>query len=524
METWHFTDADRWQMAALGLSEARVLEQLKFFQRPRFYLELARPCTLGDGVHRLSPEQHQGYLRQHEAACRAGRFLKFVPASGAASRMFQAPLSYLAEVSETLVRGDFPQETSGLGPERQAATLCRCLEQFAFFPDLAAAMAAEGLELQEVLERGQYHRALFYLLSETGLNYASLPKGLLKFHRYETESRTALEEHLVEAAHYVRDGQGRCRLHFTILPEHREFFAGFLHEAAPLWERRLGCRFQVEFSTQSHATDTLAVDLHNRPFREEDGRLHFRPGGHGALLGNLQGLAGDLVYIKNIDNVVPDRLKEPTILWKKIMGGFLAELEDRLHGMLRLLDAGPPEPALLEEAADFARRRLVLRLPPDFGDWPASRQREVLMELLNRPLRVCGVVKNEGEPGGAPFWVREADGSLSLQIVEGVQVDLESPGQRTVWESSTHFNPVDLVATLRDFRGRPFDLRRFADPEAVFISRKSRNGRDLKALELPGLWNGAMARWLTVFVEVPGITFNPVKTALDLLRPEHLPE
>ncbi len=524
MQDWQFTDADRWQMAALGLSESQVLEQLKFFQRPRFHLKLARPCTLGDGIHRLPPEGHAHYLDRHAAASRAGRLLKFVPASGAATRMFQAPLGYLAKVSQTLVvDGSWPA-VPDLPADRQVATLCRCLEQFAFFPDLAAAMAADGLNLQDVLTQGGYHCVLSYLLREPGLNYASLPKGLLKFHRYESESRTALEEHLVEAAHYVRDGQGRCRLHFTILPEHRELFAGLVHEVAPLWERRLGCRFLVEFSTQSHATDTLAVDLENRPFREEDGRLHFRPGGHGALLENLQESAGDLVYIKNIDNVAPDRLKEPTITWKKLMGGFLVELQGRLYDLLRRLDAGPAEPGLLAEVADFARRRLLVEVPRDFDAWPVSRRREALMELLDRPLRVCGVVKNEGEPGGAPFWVREPDGGLSLQIVEAAQVDLDSSGQRAVWEAATHFNPVDLVVALRDFRGRPFDLKRFTDPDAVFISRKSRHGRELKALELPGLWNGAMARWLTVFVEVPSVTFNPVKTVLDLLRPEHLPE
>jgi hypothetical protein len=524
METWHFTDADRWQMAALGLSEARVLEQLRFFQQPPLFLELARPCTPGDGIHRLPPESHAGYLDRQEAACQAGRFLKLVPASGAASRMFQAPLSYLTEAGapgRSAARG---AELPDPPPEGEAATFCRCLAEFAFFQDLAEALARDGLDFHDLMAKGHYHPVLTYLLTEAGLNYACLPKGVLKFHRYAGECRTALEEHLVEAAHYVLDGKGRCRLHFTVLPEHQELFAALVREAAPRWESRLGCRFLVEFSTQSHATDTLAVDLENRPFREEDGRLHFRPGGHGALLENLQSLAADLVYIKNIDNVVPDRLKGSTIRWKKIMGGLLVELERRLHDFLRRLESALPPKALLKEAGDFARRALSLALPEDLARWPANRTRDYLWDLFNRPLRVCGVVKNQGEPGGAPFWVREPDGSLSLQIVEGAQVNGNSPTQRAVWEAATHFNPVDLVVALRDFRGRPFDLSRFANPEAVFISRKSRNGRELKALELPGLWNGAMARWLTVFVEVPLITFNPVKTALDLLRREHLPE
>ncbi len=521
MESWQFTEQDRWQMAALGISEARVREQLAFFTRPRPALRLARPCTLGDGIRRLDPEEHPRYQALQAEAAHKGRFLKFVPASGAASRMFQAPLGYLAGLPpEHLTAESFACPP----PEGPVAAFCQALSRFAFFPDLARCLAARGLDAEGLVASGAYHCALFYLLTPAGLNYAALPKGLLKFHRYGGECRTALEEHLVEAAHYVRDGHGRCRLHVTILPEHRELFAALAREVLPRWEARLGCRFQVEFSHQSHATDTLAVDLHNRPFREEDGRLHFRPGGHGALLDNLQNCGGDLVYIKNIDNVVPDRLKEPTILWKRLMGGLLVELEGRLHRLLRRLEAGESDPGVLSRAAAWAREELAAPLPEDFAAAPASRQRELLMAALNRPLRVCGVVRNEGEPGGAPFWVEEPDGRASLQIVEGAQVDLTDPKQRAVWEAATHFNPVDLVVTLRDHHGRPFELSRFADPEAVFISRKSYNGRELKALELPGLWNGGMARWLTLFVEVPAVTFNPVKTALDLLRPEHLPE
>jgi len=521
---WHFTEQDRWQMAALGISEARVREQLAFFTRPRFALKLARPCTLGDGIRRISPGEEEEYLRRHEAAARAGRFLKFVPASGAASRMFQAPLNYLADLAPETLRGGRPPAGPCRLPEGPVAAFCRSLPRFAFFPDLAACLETNGLQAEHLLAAGEYQCALFYLLTPAGLNYAALPKGVLKFHRYGEECRTALEEHLVEAAHYVRDQGGVCRLHVTILPEHEELFRELLKEVQPRWERRLGCRFRVDFSYQSHATDTLAVDPDNRPFREEDGRLHFRPGGHGALLANLEKCGGDLVYIKNIDNVVPDRLKGPTILWKRLIGGLVVALEERLHRLLRHLAAGTPEPAVLKEAAAWAQEELSLSLPPDFDSLSVPRRREVLLAALNRPLRVCGVVKNEGEPGGAPFWVQEPDGAFSLQIVEGAQVDLSDPGQRAVWEAATHFNPVDLVVTLRDFQGRPFELARFADPEAVFISRKSYNGRELKALELPGLWNGGMARWLTVFVEVPGITFNPVKTALDLLRPEHLPE
>jgi hypothetical protein len=365
---------------------------------------------------------------------------------------------------------------------------------------------------------------LHYLLTEAGLNYLSFPKGLLKFHAYESVSRTPLEEHLVEAALHVRDREGRCRLHFTILPEHEERFRALIQRQAPDLARLYGCFFEVDFSFQSRATDTLVVDPANRPFRDDDGRLLFWPGGHGALLNNLDGLQGDLVYIKNIDNVVPDRLKEPTVLWKKIMGGFLAAMQEKVHDYLRRLTSGEADRKVLAEARQFAATELLLAFPDDFAALPPGQQREMLMHRLNRPIRVCGVVKNEGEPGGAPFWVREPDGGLSLQIVETAQVDFDAPAQHDIWAASTHFNPVDLVVGLRDFQGRPFNLEKFVNREAVFISRKSKNGKQFKVLERPGLWNGAMAHWLTVFLEVPLATFNPVKTVLDLLRPEHQPE
>jgi hypothetical protein len=517
-------DHDLEQIKAQGQSEREISTQLACFEKPAFHLTLARPCTVGDGIRTVSQSQHEVYLKLHAGAASAGRFLKFVPASGAASRMFQVLAQYyrygeslyLPEISQAAHKGDLPA--------RSLLTFCQQLEDFAFFNDLHRVMQGAGLDIYALKEKGRFREVLHYLLTEAGLNYLSLPKGLLKFHAYGSASRTPVEEHLVEAALHVRDLKGRCRLHFTILPEHEERFRALVRQKAPSLGELFACSFQVDFSFQSRATDTIVVDLDNRPFRGEDGRLLFWPGGHGALLDNLNSLQGDLVYIKNIDNVVPDRLKEPTVLWKKIIGGFLVSLQDQVYGYVHRLISGEADRHLLEEIRSFAATQLLLVLPDGFAALPPGRQQEILIKRLNRPIRVCGVVKNEGEPGGAPFWVKELDGSLSLQIVETAQVDFDAPGQQEIWAASTHFNPVDLVVGLRDFQGRPFKLGEFMNPDAVFISRKSKKGKYFKVLERPGLWNGAMHHWLTVFLEVPLITFNPVKSVLDLLRPEHQPE
>ncbi len=518
-----FTDADVRQIRSQGLSESQVLKQLQHFQRPAFFADLARPCTLGDGIRKITENERASFLKLHEQAAAGGRFLKFVPASGAASRMFQVPSYYFCQCESLSLEEVSRAAGAGDPGARSFVIFCECLHRFAFFDDLMTVMWEAGLDLRDLTAEGRYREILEHLLTEAGLDYLSLPKGLLKFHAYESYSRTPFEEHLVEAAFYVRDREGRCRLHFTILPEHQERFQKLLAQAQPGLEKLLNCRFQMDFSFQSRATDTIAADLENRPFRDEQERLLFWPGGHGALLTNLGYLQGDLVYIKNIDNIVPDRLKDPTVLWKRIMGGFLVALQEKVHGYLKRLTSEPENRRLSVEIREFAETELLVSLPAFYDTLPLPRQRDFLVQRLNRPMRVCGVVKNEGEPGGAPFWVREKDGSLSLQIVETAQVNLDLQVQRDIWASSTHFNPVDLVLGLRDFRGRPFNLQEFMNPEAVFISRKSKDGKKFKVLELPGLWNGSMAHWLTVFVEVPLITFNPVKTVLDLLRPEHQP-
>jgi hypothetical protein len=517
------SDQDLRQIQAHGLTLDEVEKHLRFFARPPRFIRLARAARVQDGIQRIPSADQDGYLDRQAEAARQGRFLKFVPASGGATRMFELLLHYYYHVNQDLTGVIDAELDQGAHRAREFLVFHDCLRQFAFYPDLQDLCTAKGHELEDLLAARRYQEVLFQVLTEAGLHYQDLPKALIKFHAYGDASRTPLEEHLVEAAAYVQDRAGKCRLHLTILPRHRQIFQRFLDLIRPALEERLGCRFTVDFSYQHPATDTLAVDAENRPFRDSQGHLVFRPGGHGALLENLQNLQGDLVYIKNIDNVVPDRLKEPTVLWKKILGGLLVDLQAEIHRHLRTLgqNTGPVD---LEPILKFARERLGLAFLHSLLELPEDLARDVVVRALNRPLRVCGVVQNQGEPGGAPFWIQEADGSLSLQIVEKAQVDLGDPEQRSIWETATHFNPVDLVCAFRDDQGVPFDLAEYVDHEAVFISCKSLEGRELKALELPGLWNGGMARWLTVFVEVPITTFNPVKTVFDLLRPEHQPE
>ncbi len=521
MGNWSFSEADRLQAQILGITETQIRAQIQIFEKACYFVELLRPCTIGDGIQRIPANAMETYRRIQAEAAAEGRFVKFVPASGAASRMFQVLSHYyrqsnlqdLAEIRQQASQGDtgaagFLQFWDGR-------------QRFAFWEDLQAAMAVADPGTWAVNDQSRWRELLECLLTTRGLHYEGLPKGLIKFHRYPDGSRTAFEEHLVEAAHYVRDAQGACRLHFTVSPEHREGFTALLNAMRGRYHANYGVRLEVSFSEQRRSSDTIAVDLDNRPFRERDGSLLFRPGGHGAILTNLNDVAGDLIYIKNIDNVVPDRLKEDTILWKQVLGGYLVAVQRKVHALVGTLAAEAASEQATEDATRFVADELGMQLPAAVVDEPAWQRREQLLQLLNRPLRVCGMVRNVGEPGGGPFWVQSRDGLLSRQIVESAQVNFASQDQQAIWHAATHFNPVDIVCAVRDYRGELFDLHRFVDADAVFVANKSKDGRELKAMELPGLWNGAMAHWITLFVEVPRTTFNPVKTVNALLSEEH---
>jgi hypothetical protein len=403
------------------------------------------------------------------------------------------------------------------GDPAVALDLLRELPRLPFREPLRDALARSGQDLDELAAGGAFLEVIAALVGPQGLAYASMPKGLLPFHGYRGEVRTALEEHLVEAAGCVRGADGTCRIHLTVSPEHLNRFRETLASVRPRYERRLGARFDVSFSLQRPSTDTLSIGAGGEPHRDEQGRLLLRPSGHGALIENLSDLGADVVLVKNIDNIQPDPRRDATLLWKRILVGRLVAVEERARSLALELEASAT-PALLRDAESFVGSRLHRRPPGAPSD---EARRRWLLAALSRPLRVCGVVRNTGEPGGGPFWVREDDGSVSLQIVEGAEVDRSSPAQRAILEASTHFNPVDLVCGVRDAHRRPFDLRAFLNPDAVIVTRKFQTGREIHVLERPGLWNGAMARWNTVFVEVPPATFSPVKTVFDLLRPEH---
>ena len=518
-----FSKRDLDQIKTLGITEEQVLSQLEAFKRPSPYLHIKRPCTIGDGIHIIPEEELSALAEHHREAANKGRCLKFVPASGAATRMFELPLWYYTH--EPHIKRDEIARRAEAGEEKCKNLLAfiDCIDRFAFFDTLKGTMSNVGLDIHALIERGRFEEIFEHLLTPHGLNYANLPKGMLEFHRYPDESRTGFEEHLVEAAEYVRNDRGICRFHLTVSPEHREAFEMLSKKVRPLYEAKYHVNLQIGFSIQRESTNTIAVDLENRPFRIADGSLHFRPGGHGAIIDNLNDLKGDLIFIKNIDNVVPDRLKGTTFIWKKALAGYLLKVQKRIFSYMEKLAEGIHEEQFFLEALDFARNELFLQIPEGLRSGSTRGKRDFLLSRLNRPLRVCGQVRSRGEPGGGPFWVEGQDGTLSMQIVERAQVDPDSAEQQEIWSSATHFNPVDIVCGVRDYRGNPFDLRQYVDRNAIVITEKSKDGHPLRALELPGLWNGAMANWNTIFAEVPIITFNPVKTINDLLRNEHQP-
>jgi len=506
-----FSKDDLLQIEQQGTSVSRIKAQLKQFHQGVPFMTLDRACTIGDGILQVADSDQTQLVQQFEPARRAGRAGKFVPSSGAASRMFKS----LHSAKEKL-RASQPVTDPAF------IEFTKHLDQFAFAGELAGRLTRNNLSLSQLRQKAQFLPILQELLDTDRMNYGNLPKGLLPFHQYPEGPRTPVEEHLAEAAALTQSDAGQMQIHFTISPEHEPLFRSLINTVRPRLEtggRNLG----VTFSCQKSGTDTLAVTPANKPFRREDGRLLFRPGGHGALIDNLNDLKGDILFIKNIDNVVPDRLKPETITCKKVLAGLLLQIQDQTFAHLNWLQCHSLTEAKRSEIVAFIAASLGTHLPPEFIRLPLEPAQHRLMQLLNRPLRVCGMVKNQGEPGGGPFWVKSPDGSQHLQIVELSQINQADLTQREIARSATHFNPVDLVCAVRNHQGKPFHLPDFVNPDAGFISEKSEAGKPLKALELPGLWNGAMAHWNTLFVEVPLITFNPVKTINDLLRPQHQP-
>ncbi len=502
------------QLAEKGIDRESFLAQIKCFQEGFRPLCLDRPATIGDGLRRMGPEDLDHYASFFEKRGSALNMIKFVPASGAASRMFKNVFAWKDLLSAGV------EVDRLLDAHPQAAKFFSRLRNFAFWGALKAAMDKDKLDAAQLIERKQFMVILEYLLSDKGLGYALLPKALLPFHRYGQHVRTAMEEHLVEGALYCRGRDDQVNIHFTLSPEHIAPFKVLLKEVAGTLEDTYQVRYGITWSVQKPSTDTVAVNENNLPFRDREGIILFRPGGHGALIENLNDLSGDVVFIKNIDNVQPDRLKRLMVTYKKVLGGLLLQLQEEAFQWLRKLEHGVLTDLEYEQARDFACSSLNIDRSILPGD--SVKGSAILFDALNRPLRVCGMVKNEGEPGGGPFWVTDPDtGHKSLQVVEMSQIDFSESGQDEIVKRATHFNPVDIVCGMRDFKGERFDLTRYVDQKTGFVSRKSKDGKEFKALEKPGLWNGAMARWNTVFVEVPLETFSPVKTVNDLLREVH---
>ncbi len=511
------TTKDHEQILSRGADIQGVENQILRFREGFPYIRLAAPATIGNGLTRLDDQQVRDLAASFDELKQGLRILKFVPASGAATRMFKDLFEYQSHPTVSTTK------TEGMALKQKypyVADFISNLRCFAFVQQLGDAIQKQGNELKRLLEDHDYRAVIHYLLDPEGLNYATLPKGLISFHRYPDEVRTALEEHLVEGADYCRSADGKVFLHFTVSPEHLEAFKRLVSRVKGIYEKRYNVTFQVDFSIQKTSTDTLAVDMNNEPFRNPDGSLLFRPAGHGALIENLNDLKADIIFIKNIDNVVLDNLKPVNSLYKKALGGYLLILRREIFSCLRKLNDSSLTDSELDGIERFTRDRLYVDTKSQ--ERPDREGRKLrLIRALDRPIRICGMVKNVGEPGGGPFWVKDNQGKLSLQVVESSQVNMADEEQKTHFQKATHFNPVDLVCHVRDHRGNPFDLTQFVDPATGFISRKSRDGRELKAMELPGLWNGTMADWITVFVEIPLITFNPVKTVNDLLRKEH---
>ena len=475
-----FTKEDLQQIEQHGLTQAQVEQQIDNFCKGFPYLKIVRAAATGDGVLVMSDEQIAQAEARYDEAASTSKIVKFVPASGAATRMFKELFEYVND----------DKRTPGID------RLLDNIEKFAFWPELAEHIMPDSPD-EEIVES----------IVKTGLCYGAKPKGLVTFHAYADGNRKAVEEHLVEGALYARSGD-EVYIHFTVSAEHMDGFKEVLATKQSFYEERFGVKYNVSFSVQKPSTDTIAVNPDNTPFRTDEGKLLFRPAGHGALIENLNDIDADIIFVKNIDNVTTDERRGDTVKYKKALAGLLLELQEQAFGYLKVLEVGG---GVLQAIAEFIEQKLCGKLPADYNS-------ATLKAVLDRPIRVCGVVRNQGEPGGGPFWVSSTDGTESLQIAESSQI---APEDMHLMQSATHFNPVDLVCGVKDSRGRKFDLTKYTDPETGFISSKSSGGRDLRAQELPGLWNGAMANWNTVLVEVPITTFSPVKVVQDLLRPEH---
>ncbi|MFZ2324405.1 MAG: DUF4301 family protein [Ignavibacteriaceae bacterium] len=503
---------------SINISFSEISHQLKLLFEGVQIPKLIKPCTIGDGISKINENDQSELLKEFVSASLKSRIMKFVPASGAATRMFHKLHSVLNRFPDFTL----DQLKDNLKTDEECKDVYEFLinlKKFAFYYDLKQLLKKDDNEIEKLITKSPVD-LLNAILLDNGLNYLSKPKGAIKFHRYDDECRTAFEEQIYESLKYAGDKNNNVKIHFTISEEHTELFEQIIKQLKVKLSNT-DFKIDVTYSYQKKSTDTIALNVNNEILFNTNGNLIHRPSGHGALLENLNELNGDIVVIKNIDNLSVERLSADTILYKKLLIGLLVKTQKQIFNYLESLEKNNLTNFDYEQIMLFAEQNLCIPKPVDFTDWNNKNKSKFLFDRLNRPLRVCGMVKNEGEPGGGPFWVESIDGSLSIQIVEQAQIRKNDEDQKSIFNQSTHFNPVDLICGVKDYKGNNFNLKNFVDYESGIITKKSRDGIELKALELPGLWNGSMAYWNTIFVEVPISTFNPVKEVNNLLKAAH---
>lgn len=509
-------ELEKKQIIKKGIDIKAIENQISKFTKGIIPSNLTEVASTEKGIYSPNENRRNYYISLYNEYTEYRKIVKFVPASGAASRMFKEIFNCVEELTLNV-----ENQNEILNKHPKAKEVIENITNFAFIEDLKQILSKNNYDLEKLLSQNDFLTIFNYILNQEELNYSKLPKALLHFHKYDEESRLAMDEHLVEGAFYAKNFNEEVDIHFTISPEHEEWFNENLNKKIAEYENKYKVKYNISYSFQHSSTDTVAVDLNNEVFKDENDNLVFRPAGHGALIKNLNELDGDLIFIKNIDNITTDSKRQPTYDYKKIIAGILLDKEISIQGNLELLQQEECSEEDIQDIADFVVKIMNESLVENFENLSNQYKIKYLHNTLNRPIRVCGMVKNEGEPGGGPFFVKDSEGKISLQIVEKSQIDTKNPEQLEILKNSTHFNPVDIVASIVDFNGNKFNLNEFIDQETYMISEKSKDGKPLKALELPGLWNGAMAKWISFFVEVPLETFSPVKEINDLLRPEH---
>lgn len=511
-----FSDKDLQQIKAKGITLDEVGKQLQFFRQGVPFTNLVEAATIGNGILKFSKKEQEQFVTYFEKECAHKALLKFVPASGAATRMFKFLYEFLEAYQPE------KESTNAFINKYKANQLSMFFigaEKFPFYTEVLKNAKAFYPEWKNFTRDQKRVAFVKTMLDADKLNYSAYPKGLLPFHQYRNHESTAFSEHLFEAASYATSNN-LAKLHFTISPIHHQRFKEEFKQIEAIVERKTNTTFEIDFSYQNEQTDTIAVTPKNQPFRESNGDLVFRPSGHGALIENLNQQQADIIFIKNIDNVVVSHLGDEVAFHKKVLAGKLLTIQEKVFTHLKALENDLDE-TKLNSIAQFLKEDLNAYISPEFKRYAPSHKCDYLKEKLDKPIRICGMVKNEGEPGGGPFWIKNKDGEISLQIVESAQINKKNKQQKAILQNASHFNPVDIVCGIKNYKGEKFDLTKFVDEKAVFISAKTKSGKQLKALELPGLWNGAMAFWNTIFVEVPLSTFNPVKTVNDLLKSSH---